>query len=107
MTGRFLLILATATLAAATTTQPNACVSPVQNSADKANYVVYETGPADTPYALAERFYGRSYLGYQIAEANKDLLTGQGFFPKGAKILIPPGLNGRPVDVNRMKQHTY
>jgi hypothetical protein len=102
MAGRFILMLAAATVAAA-----NTCLAPAEKQPGKPLCVEYTTGPADTPYTLAEWFYGRTWLAYQIAEVNKDKLTKQGFFKPGVKILIPPDLDGLPVDLSRTKKHTY
>jgi nucleoid-associated protein YgaU len=106
MAGRFILMLAAATVAAGTATQPSTC-APAQNASGKPGLVEYTTGPADSPYALAGRFYGRTWLAYQIAEINKAQLTQEGFFKPGVKIVIPPDLDGRPVDFGRMKKHAY
>jgi len=104
MAGRFILVLLAAAAATTTTTQPTACMPPGTTNSQAADCVVYETRAGDTPYTLAERFYGRAWMGYQIAEANRWSLTREGFFPPGTKILIPPDLNGRPVDVNRVNR---
>ena len=106
MAGRVILMLAAATVVAATTTQPSTC-APAKDASGKPTLVEYTTGPADTPYLLAEWFYGRGWLAYQIAEVNKAQLTQAGFFKPGVKIVIPPGLDGRPVDLSRTGKHAY
>jgi phage tail protein X len=95
-----------AAAAATMPTQPTACVNPMDRTASQPGYTIYLTGAADTPYTLAKRFYGHSYMAYAIVDANKTLLTKEGVFPKGTKIVIPPPYTGIPVDVNRYK-HPY
>jgi nucleoid-associated protein YgaU len=96
--GRFILVMLAATTVTTVTTQPASCTPPV---AGKAGWVTYTARPGDTPYTLAQRFYGKMWMGYQIADANKLALTREGVFPPGAKLMIPPGLDGRPVAIER------
>ncbi len=106
MAGRFILMLAAATVGGATITQPSTC-APAKDASGKPTLVEYTTGPADTPYVLAERFYGRGWQAYRIAEVNKAQLTQGGYFKPGVKIVIPPGLDGRPVDLRSVKKYAY
>ena len=100
--GRFILVIVAATVVTTIPGQPTGCTAPVDRT--KLNWVTYTAQAGDTPYALADRFYGKMWMGYQIADANKLALTREGVFPKGAKLRIPPDLDGRPVDVNRVSE---
>jgi len=103
------LFLSVAILAAgATASTPTTCEKDsALEKAYKKTCVTYMTQPGDNPYKLARQFYGKGYLEYKIREANKQLLTDQGFFPPGTKILVPPDDRGRPVDVTRPDEVPY
>jgi len=72
-----------------------------------AGYVEYVARPGDTPWSVAERLYGRGYLEYRIREANAGALTPGGFYEAGTRLVIPPGLNGRPVEVDKVVNGQY
>jgi len=100
--GRLILVMVAATTVTTVSTQPTACIPA---GPAKAGWVSYTAQGGETPYSLAERFYGKMWMGYQIADANRLALTKEGYFPKGARLMIPPGLNGLPVDVTRWNDH--
>jgi len=100
--GRWIAVLATAMVAATTTTQPTTC----QSQAIQAGCVLYTTGLADTPYSLGERFYGKGWMGDRIAKINPGKLTATGVFLPRVQIVIPPGLDGLPVDVGRSAENS-
>lgn len=67
-----------------------------------AGYLVYEVQPGDTPYTVAERAYGRPWLAGWIDKANGDYAKASNYFKPGTNVLVPPDLNGRPVDPRRL-----
>lgn len=90
---------------AASATVPTQC--PLDSATQarlKASCITYTTVIGDTPYSLAEKFYGKGWQSYKISEPNKQFLDAKGFFKPGSKILIPPLDNGRPVDAARLDE---
>jgi len=97
-------------LLAAVTSTPTQCdnqLTPAQEAVLKKACTTYKTQPGDTPYSLAERFYGKGYMSYRIQEANKQYLTKEGFFKPNTLILIPPDDRGRSVDTSYPYERTY
>jgi hypothetical protein len=91
---------------AATAATPTQCVRqpsqayPVSASGD----VTYTTRVGDTPYRLAERFYGHGYMEYRIRQANPLAPMDKGAYPAGIQLVIPPHMTGRPVDITRFDE---
>lgn len=97
-------------LLAAVTSTPTQCdkkLTPAQEAAFRNACANYKTLPGDTPYSLAERFYGKGYMAYRIQEVNKQYLTKEGFFKPNSLILIPPDDRGRSVDTSYPYKRTY
>jgi len=90
-------------LAATTVSVPTQCIQqPAQNPRiSPTGEVVYTTGVADTPWALAERFYGKGYEEYKIRHRNPLFITKEGMYAPGVQIVIPPDDHGMPIDVTR------
>ncbi len=68
-----------------------------------ADGVTYIARPGDTPTSLSERAYGNRWHQYLITNANRGKLKGDGTFKPGAKLTIPPGIDGRPVDLVKLE----
>ena len=102
----FLGIAILAAAAVTTATAPTQCLQqPGQNPRISVfGEVVYKTLPADTPYLLAERFYGHGYMEYKIRHRNPLFLTSQGCYMTGTEIVIPPDDRGVPIDVTRYQR---
>ena len=96
-------------MAATVSTQPTQCVrTPDPKLKLPPGYVVYTTQmKSETPYEMAERFYGHGYMEYKIRKVNQKLLTREGVFPLKTAVLIPPDDDGRAVDLTRMLQRPY
>jgi len=96
-------------LAATTVTVPTQCPQQAARNprVSPTGEVVYTTQVADTPWRLAERFYGKGYLEYKIRQRNPLLLTKEGGYMPGVEIVIPPDDRGMPIDVTRFdRAHT-
>jgi len=102
--GRFSMYLSVAILAAAATT-PTQCQQPPPGS--PAGSVVYKAHEGETPYSIAKRLYGEGYLESRIREANPMKLNLRGVYSEGTMIVVPPDLNGRPVDLSRFYKEPY
>jgi phage tail protein X len=103
---KYWALAALVVLAAVAPTQPTQCTPPPgSNGKAPPGYVVYKTHPGDTPYSLAKKFYGHTYLEAEIRKANEKALTKEGFFTPGVDILIPPNPYGTPGDIIEHQIH--
>jgi len=80
--------------------------APVQCPNTDPNTVIYTTQPGDTPYRLADRVYGHGYLETKILAANLGKLGGDGVYPAGTLLTLPPDDAGHPAQINgETKKH--
>jgi len=93
--------------AAATPTQCDKQVTPAQEAKYKRACVHYKTQAGDTPYSLADRFYGKGYMSRLIEAPNKQYLTAAGVFKPNSMIIIPPDDRGRSVDISSPYKRKY
>ena len=95
-------------MGAVVSAQPVQCIRQVDPSAKLApNWCVYRTERVCTPYELGERFYGHTYLGYKIVEANRTQLRPDGTFAAGIDLLLPPDNAGCAVPERLLKKDKY
>lgn len=95
-------------LGATVSTQPVQCMRQANPSAKlPPNWSAYRTERVCTPYELGERFYGHTYLGYKIIEANRAQLRPDGTFAAGIDLLLPPDNAGRGVPERLLKKDKY
>jgi hypothetical protein len=104
---RYWALAVLAILGATTSTQPAQCIRPAPTLTAPAGSIIYRTGYCDTPFELAKRFYGRGFLEYKIRDANRLLLLPNGTFPHNIDIVIPPDLEGKPVDPTTVANRPY
>jgi len=95
-------------MGAVVSAQPGQCIRQVDPSAKLApNWAVYRTERICTPYELGARFYGHTYLGYKIVEANRAQLRPDGTFAAGIDLLLPADNTGRAVPERLLKRDKY
>jgi len=88
--------------------QPVQCIRQVDPFARLApNWCVYRTERVCTPYELGERFYGHTYMGYKIVEANRTALRSDGTFAANIDLLLPPDNTGREVPERLLRKDQY
>lgn len=91
-------MLATATVI---TTQPTQCTQKLPPGS-----IVCKTTIPETPFALAEQFYGHGWMENRIVEANPGLLR-NGYFPANTYLVIPPDIYGNPPLTDDAAKRTH